>query len=138
MESERHNMLTTLIPDTRDASVDTGTIIDFKETPTAAQQPAAQPLTARRWWFIGGVAGGSIALATAATVVANVIAKRLAEPRQLFGVRPIRRFGMRHVATPRGGSAWLAYTYQLPDLRVRLPEVTLSKRAILFWRGRHR
>jgi hypothetical protein len=136
MESEQDYMSTTLIPDTHDASVDSvdgTTVTDFKETPPTAQRP-----TARHWWLAGGVVGGSIALATAATVVANVIAKRPAAPRQLFGVRPVRRYGMRHMATPRGGTAWLAYTYRLPDLRVRLPEMTLPKIAIPTVRGHHR
>ncbi len=118
-------MSTTLIPDKPDASVDSvdeATVIDFKEIPTTAQRPAT-----RQWWLMGEVIGGSIALATAATVVANRIAKRPTASRQLFGTRPMRRYGLRHVATPRGGTAWLAYTYRLPDLRVQLPVMTLRK-----------
>jgi hypothetical protein len=134
-------MPTTLIPDTPDASVDSvdeATVIDFKEIPTTAQRPSA-----RQWWLVGGVIGGSIALATVATVVANLIATRPTVSRQLFGTRPMRRYGLRHVATPRGGTAWLAYTYRLPDLRVQLPEMalrklTLPKMASLTARGRHR
>ena len=134
-------MPTTLIPDKPDASgdsVDEATAIDFKEIPTTAQRPSA-----RQWWLVGGVISGSIVLATAATVVANRIAKRPTVSRQLFGVRPVRRYGLRHVATPRGGIAWLAYTYRLPDLRVRLPEMTLRKMTLpqmasLTARGRHR
>ena len=134
-------MSTTLIPDKPDASVDSvdeATVIDFKEIPTAAQRPSA-----RQWWLMGEVIGGSIALATAATVVANLIAKRPTVSRQLFGTRPMRRYGLRHVATPRGGTAWLAYTYRLPDLRVQLPEMTLRKMTLpkmasLTARGRHR
>jgi hypothetical protein len=129
-------MSTTLIPDRHDVladSVDGATVIDFKESPTTAQRP-----TARQWWLVGGIVSGSIALATVATVVANVIAKRPTRPSQFFGVRPGRRFGMRHMATPRGGTVWLAYTYRLPDLRVRLPEMTLPKRAIPTARGHHR
>ena len=123
-------MSTTLIPDPRDASVDTATdtatVIDFNEPPTSAQQP-----TTRRWWLIGGLIGGSIALASAATVVTNVIVNRRAGSRPLFGVRPVRRYGLRHVGTPRGGAAWVAYTYRLPDLRVRLPEMRLPSRNAL-------
>lgn len=123
-------MSTTLIPDPRDASVDTATdtaiVIDFNETPATAMQP-----TPRRWWLIGGLIGGSIALATTATVVTNVIVNRRAGSRQLFGVRPVRRYGLRHVETPRGGAAWVAYTYRLPDLRVRLPEMRLPTRSSL-------
>ncbi len=136
MESERESMSTTLIPDTYDVLADSvagTTVIDFKESPTTAQRP-----TARQWLLVGGVVGGSIALATAATIVATVIAKRPAAPRQLFGPRPVRRYGMRHMSTPRGGAAWLAYTYRLPDLRVRLPEMKLPKRAIPTARGHHR
>jgi hypothetical protein len=29
--------------------------------------------------------------------------------------------GLRHLETPRGGGAWLAYIYRTPDLRVRVP-----------------
>ena len=123
-------MSTTLISDPRDASVDTATdtvtVIDFNDTPTTAQQP-----TPRRWWLIGGLLGGSIALASAATVVTSVIVSRRAGSRPLFGVRPVRRYGLRHVATPRGGVAWVAYTYRLPDLRVRLPEMRLPSRNAL-------
>jgi hypothetical protein len=134
-------MPTTLIPDTPDASVDSvdgATVIDFKEIPTTAQRPSA-----RQWWLVGGVIGESIALATAATVVTNALVKRRQEPRQLFNVRPVRRYGLRHVATPRGGTAWLAYTYRLPDSRVRFPEMTLRKMTLpqmarLTARGRHR
>jgi hypothetical protein len=140
-------MSATLIPDPRDASVDTATdtatVIDFNETPATALQP-----TTRRWWVIGGLLGGSIALATTATAVANVIVNRRAGSRQLFGVRPVRRYGLRHVATPRGGAAWVAYTYRLPDLRVRLPEMRLPsgnalkmafpKLALPSARGHHR
>jgi hypothetical protein len=139
-------MSTTLILDKLDATVDSvdgTTVIDFKEIPKTAQRPTAQQPMTRRWWLIGGLVGASIALATAATVVANVIAKRPTGPRQFFGVRPVRRYGMRHVATPRGGTAWLAYSYRLPDLRVRLPEmtlpkVTLPKIAISTVRGHHK
>jgi hypothetical protein len=134
-------MPTTLIPDTPDASVDSvdeATVIDFKEIPTTAQRPSA-----RHWWLVGGVIGGSIALATVATVVAHLIATRPTVSRQLFGTRPMRRYGLRHVATPRGGTAWLAYTYRLPDLRVQLPEMTLRtmtlpQMARLTARGRYR
>jgi|GEM_PF-2903491 len=134
-------MSTTLIPDKPDASVDSvdeATVIDFKEIPRTAQRP-----TARQWWLVGGVIGGSIALATAATVVAHLIAKRPTVSRLLFGTRPMRRYGLRHVVTPRGGTAWLAYTYRLPDLRVQLPEMTLRKMTLpqmarLTARGRHR
>jgi hypothetical protein len=134
-------MSTTLIPDKPDASVDSldeATVIDFTEIPTTAQRPSA-----RQWWLVGGVIGGLIALATAATVVTNALVKRRRAPRQLFGVRPVRRYGLRHVATPRGGIAWLAYTYRLPDLRVQLPEMTLRKMTLPQMasptaRGRHR
>ncbi len=118
-------MPTTLISDKPDASgdsVDEATAIGFKEIPTAGQRPSA-----RQWWLVGGGISGSIVLATAATVVANRIAKRPTVSRQLFDVRPVRRYGLRHVATPRGEIAWLAYTYRLPDVRVRLPEMTLRK-----------
>jgi hypothetical protein len=149
-------MSTTLIPDKHDAAVDSdesgdsddaALVIDCKEIPTTVQRPPTEQVTVRpsapRWWLIGGLVGGSIVLATAAMVAANVLAKRGARPRHLFGVRPVRRFGMRHVATPRGGTAWLAYTYRLPDLRVRLPEMTLPKMtlptmAVPSVRGHHR
>jgi hypothetical protein len=75
----------------------------------------------KRWRLIAGVVGGSIALATTAAVVANVTARRRAEPGTVYGFRPIRRVGLRHLQTPRGGTAWLAYIYRTPDLRVRLP-----------------
>lgn len=120
--------MTTLIPDPRD----TGTAHDvITETPTVIDfNAAAEEVTARpqlldrlpqRWGLIAGAMGGSIALATAATVLTTVIARRRAEPRRLLGVRPFWRFGMRHVQTPRGGSAWLGYVYRTPDLRMRLP-----------------
>jgi hypothetical protein len=75
----------------------------------------------QRWRPIAGVVGGSIALATTATVVANVIARRRTDPGKVYGLRPIRRIGLRHLETPRGGTAWLAYIYRTPDLRLRLP-----------------
>jgi hypothetical protein len=75
----------------------------------------------QRWGLIAGLGGVSVALATTVTVVTNVIARRRAEASRVFGFRPVRRYGARHVKTPRGGSAWVAYLYRTPDLRMRLP-----------------
>jgi hypothetical protein len=124
-------MMTTLIPNTRDGA--TSTIISnadvtTTETPSVIdfgaatkERPAFFERMPRRWGLIAGAVGGSIALASAATLFVNAIVRRRAQPRRFFGVRPIRRFGVRHLEAPRGGAAWLAYIYRTPDLRVRLP-----------------
>jgi hypothetical protein len=102
-----------------DVKTETPTVIDF--SPAENERASLFGRLPQRWGLIAGVIGGSIALATTATVVANVIARRRVEPRRIFGVRPIRRYGLRHVETPRGGTAWIGYVYRTPDLRVRLP-----------------
>jgi hypothetical protein len=102
-----------------DALTEKPTIIEF-EAPTKKRLPLFE-LPPQRWGLIAGVVGGSIALATTATVVANGIARRRSEPRRIFGVRPVQRYGVRHLQIPRGGVAWLAYLYRTPDLRLRLP-----------------
>jgi hypothetical protein len=75
----------------------------------------------QRWGVIAGLVGASIALATTVTVVTNVIVRRRVATSQVFGFRPVRRYGVRSVKTPRGGAAWIAYLYRTPDLRMRLP-----------------
>ena len=87
-------------------------------------QKSATPLLDRlpqRWGLIAGLVGGSIALATTVTVVTNVIVRRRTATSRVVGFRPVRRYGVRRVKTPRGGSAWVAYLYRTPDLRMRLP-----------------
>ena len=131
-------MSTTIIPDRPDVLGDAETTFGFNETPAGTQQPPTQWPIARQWWLIGGLVGGSIALATTATFVANRFARRAAAPHRRFGMRPMRGYGVRHVATPRGGSAWFAYTYHLPDLRLRLPGMRLPKMALPIAGRRHR
>jgi hypothetical protein len=95
------------------------TVIDFG---TAAKEPA--PFFNRlpeRWGLIAGLVGAAVAMATTATLVANALARRRVEPRRLFGLRPVRRYGVRHIQIPQGGMAWVAYLYRTPDIRVRLP-----------------
>jgi hypothetical protein len=75
----------------------------------------------QRWGLIAGLIGASVAVATTATVVADFIARRREATSRVFGFRPVRRYGARHMKTPRGGSAWVAYLYRTPDLRMRLP-----------------
>jgi hypothetical protein len=121
----------TFIPNELDATSDamngksetlvteTPTIIEFggemkERTPLLDRLP-------QRWGLIAGLVGVSVALATTATVVANVVARHHAEPIRVIGFRPVRRYGARHVTMPRGGSAWVAYLYRTPDLRMRLP-----------------
>jgi hypothetical protein len=121
----------TFIPDTPDT---TSTTMSGKperlvtETPTVIEFGDAikerMPLLDRlpqRWGLIAGVVGVSITLATTATLVANVIARRRKATSRGFGFQPVRRYGARHVKMPRGGSAWIGYLYRTPDLRMRLP-----------------
>jgi hypothetical protein len=124
-------MTTTRIPNTRDGAIstmiskaddtttETPSVIDFGAA--TKERPAFFERMPRRWGLIAGAVGGSIALATAATLFANAIVRRQAQPRRFFGVRPFRRFGVRHLEAPRGDAAWLAYIYRTPDLRLRLP-----------------
>jgi hypothetical protein len=123
--------MTTLTPDTPDTdtstlsgkagsmTTETPTVIDFSSV--AIEREQFLDRLPQRWWLIAGVVGGSLALSTTATVVANVIARRRAALGKVYGFRPIRRFGLRRLETPRGGAAWLAYMYRTPDLRMRLP-----------------
>ena len=123
--------MTTFIPDTPDPTsttmngkpenlvIETPTVIEFGGD-TKERTPLLDRLP-QRWGLIAGLVGASVALATTATVVANVIARRREEPVRVFGFQPVRRYGARHVGTPRGGSAWVAYLYRTPDLRMRLP-----------------
>jgi hypothetical protein len=121
--------VTTFIPNTPDTvssmlngKTETPTIIEFGD---ATQETTERPLffdrLPQRWGLIAGLVGASVALATTATVVTNIIARRRREPTRVFGFRPVRRYGARRVKTPRGGSAWVAYLYRTPDLRMRLP-----------------
>ncbi len=98
---------------------ETPTVIEFGGE-TKERMPLLERLP-QRWGLIAGLVGVSVALATTATVVANAIARRRAEPIKVIGFRPVRRYGARHVKTPRGGAAWVAYLYRTPDLRMRLP-----------------
>ncbi|HEY7021411.1 MAG TPA: hypothetical protein VH349_09870 [Ktedonobacterales bacterium] len=123
--------MTTFIPDTPDTvsptmngtpetvKKETPTIIEFGDA-TEERTPLLDRLP-QRWGLIAGLVGASIALATTVTVVTNVIVRRRAETSRVFGFRPVRRYGMRRVKTPRGGAAWVAYLYRTPDLRMRLP-----------------
>jgi hypothetical protein len=123
--------MTTFIPDTPDTAssmkngkpetivTETPTIIEFGDA-TKERTPLLDRLP-QRWGLIAGLVGMSVALATAVTVVTNIIVRRRAETSQVFGFRPVRRYGVRRVKTPRGGAAWIAYLYRTPDLRMRLP-----------------
>ena len=99
--------------------METPTVIEFGRD--TKERTSLLDRLPQRWELIAGLVGVSVALATTATVVVNVIARRRAEPVRVFGFRPVRRYGARHVKTPRGGSAWVAYLYRTPDLRMRLP-----------------
>jgi hypothetical protein len=123
--------MTTFIPDISDtasstmngkpetATAETPTVIEFGGD-TKERTPLMERLP-QRWALIAGLVGGSIALATTVTVVTNAIVRRRTATSRVFGLRPVRRYGMRHVKTPRGGSAWVGYVYRTPDLRMRLP-----------------
>jgi hypothetical protein len=123
--------MTTMTPETPDiamstsngkvdaVSAETPTVIDF--SPVAKEPPTLFDRLPQRWGLIAGLVGASVAMATTATVVANAIARRRVEPRRLFGLRPVRRYGVRHIQIPQGGMAWVAYLYRTPDFRVRLP-----------------
>lgn len=126
--------MTTFIPDTPDTvsstlngktetvKTETPTIIEFGDaTKETAERPQFFDRLPQRWGLIAGLVGASVALATTVTVVTNVIVRRRSEPARVFGFRPVRRYGARRVKTPRGGSAWVAYLYRTPDLRMRLP-----------------
>lgn len=123
--------MTTFIPDISDTAssttkngkpetvtMETPTIIEFGGD-TKERTPLMERLP-QRWALIAGLVAGSIAVATTVTVVTNAIVRRTATSR-VFGFRPIRRYGVRRMKTPRGGSAWVGYVYRTPDLRVRLP-----------------
>jgi hypothetical protein len=123
--------MTTFIPDTPDTAssmmngkpetliAETPTIIEFGDA--TKERTALMERLPQRWGLIAGLVGASIAVATTVTVVTNVIVRRRAETSRVFGFRPVRRYGMRRVKTPRGGAAWVAYLYRTPDLRMRLP-----------------
>jgi hypothetical protein len=123
--------MTTFIPDTPDIAsskmngktetvmTEAPSIIEFGDV-TKERMPLLDRLP-QRWGLIAGLVGASVALATTATVAANLIVRRRAETNRIFGFRPVRRYGARHVKTPRGGAAWVAYLYRTPDLRMRLP-----------------
>ena len=123
--------MTTFIPDISDTAsstlngksetmtTETPTVIEFGED-TKERTPLMERLP-QRWALIAGLVGASVALATTVTVVTNAIVRRRTATSRVFGFRPVRRYGMRRVKTPRGGSAWVAYLYRTPDLRMRLP-----------------
>jgi hypothetical protein len=75
--------------------------------------------------IFGGVA------ATLATIFAiftsRLMARRKVAPRDrfLFG-KPARHYGYGRYHLGRVGTAWIAYTYKLPDVRYRLPEMSLK------------
>jgi hypothetical protein len=105
--------------ETEPMPTETPTVVDFESAAVTREQFIDR--LPQRWGLIASVVGGSIALATAATVVVSLIARRRVAPVKVYGFRPIRRVGLRHLETPRGGGAWLGYIYRTPDLRVRVP-----------------
>ena len=123
--------MTTFIPDISDTAsstmngkaetltTETPTVIEF-EGDTKERTPLMERLP-QRWALIAGLVGGSIALATTVTLVTNAIVRRRTATSRMFGLRPVWRYGVRRVKTPRGGSAWVGYVYRTPDLRVWLP-----------------
>jgi hypothetical protein len=123
--------MATFIPDTPDTAssmmngkpetvmTETPTIIEFGTT-AKGRTPLLDRLP-QRWGLIAGLVGASVALATTVTAVRNVVVRRRVETSRVFGLRPVRRYGMRRVKTPRGGAAWVVYLYRTPDLRMRLP-----------------
>jgi len=123
--------MTTFIPDISDTAsftingkpetvtTETPTVIEF-EGDTKERTPLMERLP-QRWALIAGLVGGSIALATTVTVVTNTIVRRRTATSRVFGLRPVRRYGVRRMKSPRGGSAWVGYIYRTPDLRMRLP-----------------
>ena len=98
---------------------ETPTVIEFGGE-TKERTPLLDHLP-QRWGLVAGLVGASVALATTATVVTNLIARRRAETSWVFGFRPVIHYGVRHAKMPRSGSAWLAHLYRTPDLRMRMP-----------------
>ena len=89
--------MTTFIPDTPHPTaapmngkpeivLETPTVIEFGGE-TKERTPLLDHLP-QRWELIAGLVGVSIALATTATVVVNVIARRRAQPVRVFGFQP--------------------------------------------------
>ncbi|HEY7020536.1 MAG TPA: hypothetical protein VH349_05425 [Ktedonobacterales bacterium] len=123
--------MTTFIPDTPDTLtatmngkvettvMETPPVVEFGDT-IKERMPLLDRLS-QRWGLIAGLIGASVAVATTATVVADLIARRREATSRVFGFRPVRRYGARLMKTPRGGSAWVVYLYRTPDLGMRLP-----------------
>jgi hypothetical protein len=100
--------------------------------PALGKKPFAfvPPFKEQPWLYTAVLSSVFATLTTLLAWVFMARRKRAPQARFLFG-KPIRRFGYGHYRLGRFGTAWLAYTYKLPDVHYRLPE--LAYKLPPFW-----
>jgi hypothetical protein len=116
----------------RDPKQVLNTAIDeaFAHDAIAAEKPIKEPRRERRLrmdWIPIALAASST-LGVAATVLTVLAARRRvpAMKKRLLVGKPTRHFGYGRYRLGRIGSAYLAYTYKIPEVRVHLPHPTLK------------
>ena len=74
-------------------------------------------------WILGTVVATFTTMFGVITWLIMARRRMAARERFLFG-KPTRRFGYGRYRLGRFGTAWIAFTYKMPDVRYRLPEMT--------------
>jgi hypothetical protein len=117
----------------RDPKQVLNTAIDeaFAHDAVAAEKPIKEPRRERRvrldWIPIALVASSTLGVAATVFTVLTVLAARRRMPamrKRLLVGKPTRHVGYGRYRLGRIGSAYLAYTYKIPEVRVRLPRPT--------------
>ncbi len=92
-----------------------------------AKNPVVEllPTVTQRIGLIGFVVAASTLLSILATAITVALIRRTPAPktRFLFG-KPTRHFGYGRYHLGRFGTAAIAYTYKLPEVRYQLPPIT--------------
>jgi len=100
-----------------------------QETVTGAKHPVVElpPMLRQRLGLTGWVVAASAALSVLAATFITLLVTRRRTPapktRLLFG-KPTRHFGYGRYHLGRFGTAYLAYTYKLPQVRYHVPSIT--------------
>jgi hypothetical protein len=99
-----------------------------QQTIASVKNPIAEllPAVTRRQGLISWVVAASAALSVLGAFVTLFVTRRRTpapKTRFLFG-KPARRFGYGRYHIGRFGTAYIAYTYKLPEVRYHLPPIT--------------
>jgi len=95
---------------------------------TPAKKPVVEllPVVTQRLGLIGFLVAATATLSVLATFLTLLVSRRRTpspKSRFLFG-KPTRHFGYGRYHLGRFGTAYIAYTYKLPEVRYQLPSIT--------------